>query len=105
MPNPYAPPGVDGVPMSHEPWWRRPSVWLACVEIALGLALGLGGCAASLATDESMAGFAAGVALFVGGGLVALPGALLFGRHRARWLGQIFPIGLALWLLIAWLRR
>jgi hypothetical protein len=105
MKNPYMPPLSDTAGPAPPRWWRRPSIWLACVEVIVGIALGFGGCFASLATDSSLAGPGAAFALFFGVGVIALPGMMLFGRHRLRWLGQLLPAGVALWLLLTWLRK
>jgi hypothetical protein len=78
----------------------RPSLWLACLEITAGLSLGLYGAVSSLATDESLAGIGAVVALLLAPTVLVIPGVLLFSRHRLRWLGQLIPISVALWLLL-----
>jgi uncharacterized membrane protein YfcA len=86
----------------RRPWWRRPSIWLAWLEIAIGLSVGFGGCLASLATDESLAGVGAVYVFLVGVMTIAVPGALLLGRSPRRWLGQILPAALVVLALLAW---
>lgn len=85
--------------------WRRPSTWLGLVEIVTGAALGLGGCYASLAGNMSMAGI--GMLVSLCGALVVLvaPGAsLLLSRHWLRWLPQLAPIGVLVWMVVNKLR-
>jgi hypothetical protein len=86
---------------ARDRWWQRPSAWLGGIEIAAGLSLGLGGCVKSLATDASLAGIGAVVALAAGLVVLVLPGALLLlGRHPLRWVGQVLPAAILLWLLL-----
>ncbi len=75
---------------------------LAWLEIVGGLSLGFGGCMASLATEASLAGVGAIFSLLIGLGGVALPGVLLFDRHPRRWVAQVLPAAIGLWLLAAW---
>ena len=94
-----------GVPeLNRRPRWQRPSIWLAWLEITTGLSVGLGGCFASLATDASLALIGAVYAFLVGVIVIAIPGAILLGRSPRRWLGQLLPLAVVLWLLLRWLR-
>lgn len=81
--------------------WRRPSTWLGWAEIATGVAVGFGGCYASLAANMSMAGVGMLFSLIVALMVLVVPGAsLLLSRHRLRWLPQLAPIGVLTWMVV-----
>jgi hypothetical protein len=74
---------------------------LAILEIVSGLSIACWGSYASLMSDGSLAGIGALIALVVGILCLFIPGVLLLRSHPLRWVSQILPALVLVWIVIS----